>query len=126
MPIKVLELQHLNVRLQTPEQARDFYGRLLGLEQDPRMPYSEERALMWWNVGQDRQIHTPIGPRINQTPSGRPIVRHFALRVEDIEDAKRVLAQEGIPFDEQVLPGRTARQIFVNDPAGNLVELFQD
>jgi hypothetical protein len=25
-----------------------------------------------------------------------------------------------------VLPGRTARQIFVNDPAGNLVELFQD
>ena len=126
MPIKVLAMQHTNVRLQTADQARDFYGRVLGLEQDPSMPYTEERGLIWWNTGNGQQIHTPIGPRVNTTPSGRRIVNHFALQVEDIEEAKRTLTAEGIHYDEQVLPGRTARQIFIEDPGGNLVELFQD
>jgi catechol 2,3-dioxygenase-like lactoylglutathione lyase family enzyme len=88
------------------------------------MPWSDERRLMWWNVGKGGQIHTPIGHEVNMTPSGRAIGPHFALAVEDIEEAKRTLDAEGLKYDEQTLPGR-GLQIFVNDPAGNLVELFQ-
>src|SRR5690242_6017758 len=96
MGIKVNTLQHTNVRLHTVEQARDFYGRILGLQEDPAMPWSEERRLIWWNLGKGGQIHTPIGERVNQTPSGRPIGSHFALGVADIEEAKRALQAEGI------------------------------
>ena len=124
MAIKVTGLQHANIRLQTPGQAEDFYGRVLGLERDPRMPWSEERRLMWWNIANGAQLHTPIGERVNATPSGRPIGPHFALAVEDVEEAKRTLEAEGIRYDEQTLPGR-GLQLFVSDPAGNLVELFQ-
>ena len=123
MAIKVVGLHHANVRLQSQEQARDFYGRILGLERDPSMPWSEERRLIWWNVG-GGQLHTPIGQRVNATPSGRPIGSHFALAVADVQEAKRTLEAEGIHYDEQTLPGR-GLQLFVNDPAGNLVELFQ-
>src|SRR5690349_11197155 len=106
MGIKVKTLQHMNVRLQTLEQARDFYGRVLGLQEDPTMPWSEERRLIWWNLGRGAQIHTPIGDRVNTTPSGRPIVGHFALGVEDIQETKRTFDAEGIHYDEQTLPGR--------------------
>ena len=126
MPIKVRRVGHVNVRLPSADQARDFYGRILGLEQDPTMPFTPERGLMWWNIAGGKQIHTPIGDKVNQTPSGRAIVQHFALEVESIDEVKRVLEAEGISYDEQVLPGRTARQLFLNDPAGNLVELYQE
>jgi catechol 2,3-dioxygenase-like lactoylglutathione lyase family enzyme len=124
MGIKVKTLHHTNIRVQTVDQAREFYGRVLGLEADPSMPWSDERRLIWWNVGTGNQIHMPVGERVNTTPSGRPIGPHFALGVEDIEEAKRTLDAEGIDYDQQVLPGR-GLQLFVNDPAGNLVELFQ-
>jgi len=45
MGIKVTGLQHANIRLQTKEQAEDFYGRILGLERDPGMPWNDERRL---------------------------------------------------------------------------------
>lgn len=124
MAIRVTGLQHANIRLQTQEQAQDFYGRILGLERDPGMPWSEDRRLIWWNLGNDGQLHTPIGERVNTTPSGREIGSHFALAVVDVAEAKRTLKAEGIHYDEQTLPGR-GLQLFVNDPAGNLVELFQ-
>ena len=124
MAIKVKAIQHTNVRLQTPEQAEDFYGRILGLQRDPAMPWSEERRLMWWNIPGGTQIHTPIGERVNQTPSERPIGPHFALAVEDIEAAKKAFDAEGIAYDQQTLPNR-GLQVFVHDPAGNLVELFE-
>jgi len=89
--IKVKAMHHANVRLQTPDQAEDFYGRVLGLQRDPSMPWSDERRLMWWNIPGGAQIHTPIGERVNQTPSGRPIGAHFALAVDDIQEAKRTL-----------------------------------
>ena len=125
MGIKVTGLQHMNVRLQTQEQAQDFYGRILGLERDPRMQWTEERRLIWWNLGHGGQIHTPIGERVNTTPSGRKIGPHLALAVADAEEAKRTLDAEGIHYDEQRVPGR-GLQLFVEDPAGNLVELFQE
>ncbi|MDE3074033.1 MAG: hypothetical protein KGJ86_01270 [Chloroflexota bacterium] len=43
MPIKVLGIHHANLRLQAPEQAMDFYGRVLGLERDPSLVYDPER-----------------------------------------------------------------------------------
>lgn len=124
MGIQVTGMQHCNVRLQTREEAEDFYGRVLGLEKDPGMPWSEDRRLIWWNLGQHGQLHTPIGDRVNTTPSGQPIGPHFALAVRDIEEAKRTLDAEGIPYDQQTMAGRNL-QLFVHDPAGNLVELFE-
>lgn len=125
MAIKVVGIHQATVRLQSPEQSFDFYGRILGLTQDPTMPFTPERGLIWWNIdGQPSQLHTPIGAKVNNTPSGMPIGEHFALAVEDIEETKRTLQAEGVAFDEQVLPGR-GLQLFVHDPAGNLVELEQ-
>src|SRR4051794_24968808 len=114
MSIKVIGLHHANVHLQNPEQARDFYGRVLGMEADPKPVF--ERPNFWWQVGDSGcQIHTPSAGG-NGT--------HFALMVEDIQEAKRTLEAEGIAFRESKAAGR-AMQLFIQDPAGNQIELFQ-
>ncbi|MBV9121229.1 MAG: VOC family protein [Chloroflexi bacterium] len=121
MAIKILGLHHANVHMQRHEQALDFYGRILGLERDPALPFNPDRPNYWWHLGdQGTQIHSPAFSGNGQGPNAN----HFALMVEDIEEAKRVFTEEGIQFREQQAPGR-ALQIFVQDPAGNTLEFFQ-
>ncbi|HLY67175.1 MAG TPA: glyoxalase superfamily protein [Chloroflexota bacterium] len=117
MGIKVIGLHHTNVHLETPEQSRDFYGRILGMEADSKPEFSTERPNFWWQVGRSgAQIHTPS--------HGGGGGSHFALMVEDIDETKRTLDAEGIAYREQKAAGR-ALQIFIQDPAGNQIELFQ-
>jgi catechol 2,3-dioxygenase-like lactoylglutathione lyase family enzyme len=115
MGIKVLGLHHANVHLGSAAEAADFYGRILGMTADPTPEFPPDRPNFWWQAGQC-QIHTPS--------HGRGSGSHFALLVEDIEETKRTLEAEGIPYREQKAPGR-ALQVFVTDPAGNQIELFQ-
>lgn len=121
MAIKIIGLHHANVHMQNPEQARDFYGRVLGLESDPAMPFDPERPNFWWNLGQQgTQIHSPSFGAEGQGANAN----HFALLVEDIEEARRTFESEGLPYRENKQPGR-ALQLFVQDPAGNTLEFFQ-
>jgi glyoxylase I family protein len=116
MSIKVIGLHHANVHLHDPEQSQDFYGRVLGMDADPKPEFSPERPNFWWQVGASGcQIHTP-----SSGGSGS----HFALMVEDIQETKRTFEAEGISYRESKAPGR-ALQIFVQDPAGNQLEFFQ-
>jgi catechol 2,3-dioxygenase-like lactoylglutathione lyase family enzyme len=47
------------------------------------------------------------------------------LVVEDIEAEIERLRAEGVPFRNDVVTGPGGSQILVEDPAGNVVELFQ-
>jgi len=121
MAIKVLGLHHANVHLPRHEQALDFYGRILGLERDPKQQFDPQRPNYWWNLGQQgTQIHSPAFAGDGQGANAN----HFALLVEDIAETKRTFDAEGIAYSEQKQPGR-ALQIFVHDPAGNTLEFFQ-
>jgi catechol 2,3-dioxygenase-like lactoylglutathione lyase family enzyme len=49
-----------------------------------------------------------------------------ALAVEDIQEAKRTLDQEGVWYWEiQGLVGDNSDQVFVQDPFGNVIELHE-
>jgi catechol 2,3-dioxygenase-like lactoylglutathione lyase family enzyme len=49
----------------------------------------------------------------------------FALEVEDLEATVDRLRTAGAHFRNEIVEGRGGRQILVEDPAGNPVELFQ-
>ena len=49
----------------------------------------------------------------------------FALEVEDIEAAVDGLRAHGARFRNEIIDGVGGRQVLVEDPAGNPVELFQ-
>jgi catechol 2,3-dioxygenase-like lactoylglutathione lyase family enzyme len=47
------------------------------------------------------------------------------LITDELEGEVTRLKTEGVPFRNDVVSGPGGRQILVQDPAGNLIELFQ-
>lgn len=56
------------------------------------------------------------------TPGGW---NRFALEVDDVEATVATLRQAGARFRSDVITGVGGKQALVEDPSGNLVELFQ-
>ncbi len=49
----------------------------------------------------------------------------FSLEVGDLDAAVGALRAQGVPFRNEIVNGVGGRQILVQDPSGNLVELFE-
>jgi catechol 2,3-dioxygenase-like lactoylglutathione lyase family enzyme len=49
----------------------------------------------------------------------------FSLEVGDLDAAVDDLRAQGVPFRNEIVNGIGGRQILVQDPSGNLVELFE-
>jgi catechol 2,3-dioxygenase-like lactoylglutathione lyase family enzyme len=62
-------------------------------------------------------------------PDGRQPVpggwNRFQLIVDDLPATVERLRAEGVPFRNEIVRGPGGAQILIEDPAGNLVELFQ-
>jgi len=56
------------------------------------------------------------------TPGGW---NRFAIEVSDIEETAGRLRAAGVPFRNEIVDGVGGRQVLVEDPSGNPVELFQ-
>jgi catechol 2,3-dioxygenase-like lactoylglutathione lyase family enzyme len=136
MAIEVLELHHHGIRIGTSpgavDDARRFYTEVLGLAVDAGRPDIRGIPGLWLFVGDQRhtaQIH--LMGAVGRSPAARsdeedPTLPHVALAVRDIEEARRELDDRGVRYWRiQGLVGPYADQLFVRDPAGNLVELHQ-
>lgn len=64
----------------------------------------------------------PMPDGTPQRPGGW---NRFAVEVEDIDAAVERLKAAGARFRNEVVTGVGGRQVLVEDPAGNAVELFQ-
>jgi catechol 2,3-dioxygenase-like lactoylglutathione lyase family enzyme len=49
----------------------------------------------------------------------------FAIEVPDLEAAVARLREKGVRFRNEIVTGVGGRQILIEDPSGNLVELFE-
>jgi catechol 2,3-dioxygenase-like lactoylglutathione lyase family enzyme len=49
----------------------------------------------------------------------------FSLEVENLDEVVRALRERGAQFRNEIVDGVGGRQIIVDDPSGNPVELFQ-
>jgi catechol 2,3-dioxygenase-like lactoylglutathione lyase family enzyme len=49
----------------------------------------------------------------------------FSVEVDDIEQKADALRQAGVSFRNEVVVGVGGKQVLINDPSGNPVELFQ-
>ena len=100
------------------EAARDFYGRLIGLEEIPKPPRLAARGGAWFGSGAV-QIHLGVEPEFRPARKAHP-----AIRVEGLDLLAHRLGSAGyeIRFDEE-LPG--CRRFYVDDPFGNRLEFLQ-
>src|SRR5215813_6501295 len=57
-----------------------------------------------------------------QTPGGW---NRFAIEVKDIDEKVTVLRTEGVHFRNDIVTGVGVKQVIIEDPSGNPVELFE-
>ncbi|MFA6083742.1 VOC family protein [Mucilaginibacter sp.] len=114
---KRLDHFHVCVPPNRLEEAKDFYGKVIGLELIERPDHIFSSPGYWFNIG-NVQLHVGV-----EEPLPRSI-RHTALEVTDVDAALIHLQDNGVEIlDEPVIPGRK-RFAFI-DPFGNRMELLQ-
>jgi len=131
MTLKIVELHHHAVRIASGPDASAaslrFYGEVLGLEPDPA-PFERGDEHCRLNAGSNAQIHLATSAARHKLAPGEfdPHASHVALAVDSIDEAQAELDRLAVPY--RVVHGRLgpdSRQLFLTDPAGNLVELHQ-
>lgn len=131
MAIHVLELHHCAVRTApsaaATDEMRSFYTGVLGLGRDAGRP---DLAIPghWLDVGSQSQLHVmgAAGQVLDAGHGLDPTEPHVAFAVADIAAARAELTRLGIThgvLGSGAVPG--LEQVFLRDPAGNLVELHE-
>mgnify|MGYP001571831079 CR=1 FL=1 len=114
--MRPLGVHHVSINVDDLEKAIEFYVGILGLsvrDDRPNLPVPGT----WLNAGA-QQLHLVQG----EAPTG--LGQHFALLVEDLDAVAGELRDKGFTVGGP-MPVGGARQAFITDPSGNLVELHQ-
>jgi catechol 2,3-dioxygenase-like lactoylglutathione lyase family enzyme len=115
----VLGLDH--VQLAAPrgreDDARAFYGGLLGLRELEKPPVLRARGGVWFACGA-QQLHLGV-----EEPFSAARKAHPALAVDDLDALAERLAGAGVEVTwDDAIPG--ARRFYAADPFGNRLELL--
>ncbi|MBX3442417.1 MAG: DUF1805 domain-containing protein [Planctomyces sp.] len=127
--MRVKSIDHVTFVVADLDRSRTFYRDVLGMDEVPRPAFSFPG--LWFQAG-GTQIHLILehpetGPAAVRIPDECKIsrTRHVAFEVDDAAFAVRRLAELGVPIvagPQQRPDGPT--QMYVQDPDGNLIELF--
>lgn len=100
------------------DDARWFYGHLLGISEVPKPPSLVERGGVWFESG-DLRVHLGVDRDFGPARKAHP-----GLRVVALEALVDRLRNSGVSIvEDDTLPG--CRHVYVDDPFGNRLELVE-
>ena len=103
---------------------RDFYCDVVGLTEGFRPAF--ERFGFWLYINEKDVLHLIIPKEGDSRSPQKSSFDHVAFKTGEYKDVLEKLKTLNIPFEEKLIPGMVAHQIFLRDPAGNRVELNFD
>ena len=109
-------VHHVSINVDDVEANRDFYVNALGFTELDRPDLGIGGC--WLQMG-PQELHLIELPR----PEGPG--PHFALAVDDIAEAVAELQDKGVEVSDVVTMEGICLQAFLDDPAGNRLELNQ-
>lgn len=118
MPI--IDIDHVQLAMPAgcENEARDFYGDLLGLTELAKPANLARRGGVWFQAG-SRQLH--LGVEADFRPAKKA---HPAFLVQDLAELRRRLVANGhAPQDDEPLAGYD--RFYVSDPFGNRLEFLE-
>lgn len=108
------------------DQAVDFYTRLLGFTLEKQfgqaMAIVRRDDLSLWLAGPASSAARPMPDGRSPEPGGWS---RLVLTVRRLDDSVRQLREAGARFRNDIVSGPGGRQILVDDPSGNVIELFE-
>lgn len=122
----ILGCHGIRYQIKDVQRAVDFYTRHLGF----KLEHQQLPAFATVSLGDIKLLLSgpgasgsrPLPDGRLQTPGGW---NRIVLRVSDVERAIEALEQAGVPFRNQMESGPGGRQIQLEDPDGNPIELFE-
>lgn len=108
------------------EAAVTFFTTMLGFEEKERWgaPFAmvTRGDLTLWLAGPGSSARRPMPDGREPVPGGW---NRLVIEVDDIEATVRQLRAAGAVFRNDIVTGPGGKQIVVDDPSGNAIEIFQ-
>jgi catechol 2,3-dioxygenase-like lactoylglutathione lyase family enzyme len=117
--VGIVGIDHVQVSMPAggEDEARAFYGDLLGLREVEKPAALRDRGGVWFQCGA-QQLHCGIDP---EALPGRS---HPALLTDDLAEVREKLVAVGAEVvRDDLLPG--FNRIYARDPFGNRLEILQ-
>ena len=117
--MRMLRLDHVNVRTSNLAEMIRFYEDILGLKSGDRPNFPFPGA--WIYVGESPIIHL-VGVD-EECESIEPKIEHFALQATGLPEFTEKLTQVGIPHSIDSVPGVPIVQVNLEDVDGNHIHI---
>jgi catechol 2,3-dioxygenase-like lactoylglutathione lyase family enzyme len=115
--IEVEHVDFVSLPSRNIQRARRFYLETLGLphETDTPVGFEVKAGQLTLSVWEPEKIDLPFAPNSNE----------IALRVKDVEAARKTLEQKGVKFKDETLDSGVCHMAFFEDPDGNALMLHR-
>jgi catechol 2,3-dioxygenase-like lactoylglutathione lyase family enzyme len=117
--ITVERTDFISVPVTDIERARSFYSGVLELSTPPTSGGFPE-----FQLGENVSVYLVDMKAIGQEFTS-PHTAHIALRVPNVEEARRSLEEKGVQFDGDILDTGVCHMAFFRDPDGNALMLHR-
>jgi catechol 2,3-dioxygenase-like lactoylglutathione lyase family enzyme len=120
--------EHVNVRYMVSDvqQSVDWYTKHLGFSlisnAAPAFADVERGGLRVLLSGEKSSAGRPMPDGARPAPGGW---NRFELVVDDLENEVDKLRAQGVKFRNDIVRGPGGAQILIEDPSGNVIELFE-
>ncbi len=117
--MKIRGINHVALIVDDLEKCRDFYTNVLGLEELPALPF--DYPVQFYRLNEHQQLH------LTEWKDAVSFRGHLCLEVDDFNEAFYRFKALGIIDIEPSGKVRKLKggvmQMFIRDPAGNLIEI---
>jgi catechol 2,3-dioxygenase-like lactoylglutathione lyase family enzyme len=101
------------------DEARCFFGGVLGLAEIEKPPALAARGGAWFTAGA-QQLHVGVEPGFAAAKKAHPALLVEATRLDDLA-ARLIDAGAPVDWDDELMP---LRRLYTADPWGNRIELI--
>ena len=114
-------IHHVNVTVprSLEEQAKHFYGVVMGLQEVPKPEASRGRGGAWYQLG-PMQLHLSIEEPLGENCTSK---RHVCYTVSDLAHAEDRFRRAGVEILPDDMPTPGWSRFYVRDPGGNRLEI---
>jgi ureidoacrylate peracid hydrolase len=111
------DFAHMLLKVSDIKRSERFYVDLLGFTIRPAKPLADGRPFVPFRQG---LALTSGGP------SSAPQIDHIAFKAKDVRGIAARLKQSNAKFDRELHDGIYGLTIYVYDPDGNMIELYEE
>ncbi|MBF8284823.1 MAG: Catechol 2,3-dioxygenase-like protein [Anaerolineales bacterium] len=123
MGIGITQVHHIQIFVprEVEQEAKHFYGDVLGLEEIPKPEAWRKNGGAWYRHGPN-QLHLSL---LRQPEDNRGSQRHVCYMVADLENAEKIMREAGVEIVPDDRPFDQWTRFYVRDPGGNYIEIAQ-